>query len=212
MEHLSVKATLRGKQSRGEMTRMRQTGQVPVSVSGKGMEPVSLYVAASDIGRILHAKTGMNTLIDIAFDGGRHVARLANVERDTIKNTIMSVSLQKIASGELRKATIGLEVVGEPESVRDGAGMLATLLHSLEVRALPEKLVASLTVDASALGMGEGIRAGDIALPEGFELLTDPDALIVSVHVASNPAARLAAAEAAAEAAKPSPAALPVEK
>ena len=191
MEHVSVQAALRGKQTRGELTRMRQSGQVPVSISGKGMDPVSLYLSASDIGRILHSKTGRNTLIDVAFEGGRHVARLINVERDPIKNTIVTVSLQKIATGEPQKATIGLTVTGEPASVRDGTGMLSTTLDHLEVRALPEKMVASLVVDTSSLSVGDVVRAGDVVLPEGFDLLTDPDALIVSLHTATDMAAEL---------------------
>lgn len=191
MEHLSVQAALRGKQTRGELTRMRQTGQVPVSISGKGMDPVSLYLSASDISRILHAETGRNTLVDVAFEGGRHVARLVNVERDPIKNTIITVSLQKIATGEPQKATVGLNIVGEPASVRDATGMLSTTLDHLEVRALPEKMVASLVVDTSSLAVGDVVRAGDVVLPEGFDLLTDPDALIVSLHPAADLAAEL---------------------
>ncbi len=200
MEHLSVQAALRGKQTRGELTRKRQSGQIPVSISGKGMDPVSLYLSASDISRILHAKTGRNTLVDVVFEGGRHVARLANVERDPIKNTIITVSLQKIATGEPQKATIGLNIVGEPAAVRDATGMLSTTLDHLEVRALPEKMVASLVVDTSSLAVGDVVRAGDITLPEGFDLLTDPDALIVSLQPAVDMAAELDA-EIAADAA-----------
>ena len=198
MEHLSVQATLRGKQSGGELTRSRKSGQVPVSVSGKGIAPVSLFVSAVDINRILTAKTGKNTLIDITYDGGRHVARLANVDRDAIKTTILAVSLQTITTGEPLKATIGLNIVGVPAAVRDQSGMLSTSLTHLEVRALPEQMIASLTVDASKLGVGDSIHARDIALPAGFELLTDPNALIVGVHAAEDIAADLAAEEAAA--------------
>jgi large subunit ribosomal protein L25 len=199
MRHLSVQATLRGKQSHGELARSRQEGNVPVSVSGKGMEPVSLFITAKDINRILQATNGRNTLVDISFEGGRHVARLLQVEHNSLLNRIMSVSLQKIAVGDSQKATVGVEIIGEPESVRNGLGMLATLLHELEVRALPEKMVANITIDTANMQVGDSIRAGDIVLPEGFEMLTNAEALIVSVQMSMSAAGAHKAAMAASD-------------
>ena len=176
---------------------MRKSGQTPVSLSGKGMDPVSLYVSTSDISGVLHAKTGRNTLINIGFEGENHVARLAQVDRNPISRQIIAVSLQKIAAGELQKATIGLTIIGEPRAVHDQAGMLSTFLDHLEVRALPEKMVDSLVVDTSSLLLGESIRAEDIPLPEGFVLLTDPHALVASLHSTANIDAKRNAEQAA---------------
>lgn len=197
MEHLPVQATLRGKQSRSALTHMRKSGQTPVSLSGKGIDPVSLYVATSDINTVMHAKNGRNTLINISFEDQSHVARLAQVERNPISRKLIAVALQKIATNELQKATIGLTVTGEPQAVRDMAGMLSTFLDHLEVRALPEKMIDALNFDASLMKLGDAIRAGDIPLPEGFMLLTDPTALVASVHSTANMDAKRNAEQAA---------------
>jgi len=193
MEHLSVPATLRGKQTHSALTHLRKSGQTPVSLSGRGMDPVSLMMSTNDIMRVLQSTSGRNTLLNVTVGEDNYVARLAQVNRHPISRQIIAVSLQKIAADELQKATIGLSVVGEPQIVRDLGALLSTFLDHLEVRALPEKMVDSLTVDASQLVLGDTLRAGDVILPDGFILLTDPQALVASVHsTASINAKRLA--------------------
>jgi hypothetical protein len=47
---------------------------------------------------------------------------------------------------------------------------------------LPESLVPSLTIDISEMSVGDVKRAGDISLPQGFELLSDPEMPLVSLR------------------------------
>ncbi|MEI6432368.1 MAG: hypothetical protein WCP07_09325, partial [bacterium] len=68
-----------------------------------------------------------------------------------------------------------------------------------EVRALPEKMVANITIDTANMQVGDSIRAGDIVLPEGFEMLTNAEALIVSVQMSMSAAGAHKAAMAASD-------------
>ncbi|MFZ4985451.1 MAG: 50S ribosomal protein L25, partial [Blastocatellia bacterium] len=75
---------------------------------------------------------------------------------------------------------VPLRVVGEPEGVRIADGVLDVITHHLEIRCLPAALPESITVDISSLAVGTHIKASDLKLGEGIELITDGEAIIAT--------------------------------
>jgi ribosomal protein L25 (general stress protein Ctc) len=96
MENQPIPATLRAKHTHGALTRMRESGQTAVSLSGKGMTPISLYIATADLESALLGKFGEEVQMTIGYDGTDYVTRLAQVDRHPISREIMTVSLQKL--------------------------------------------------------------------------------------------------------------------
>lgn len=183
MEHIAIEARPRpGNLTKGERNRLRRIGHIPAAVFGKGMEPVLVTVAASDLAKVLHAEAGVNTLIDLTLESGRHLVRLTEVDIDPVQRTFLHVGLHKIAANELQKATVPIEIVGEPEDVRMGRSLLETGLSQLDVRCLPGDVPASLTLDVSDMQTGDTRHAADLTLPPRVELLSPADTSIVSVR------------------------------
>jgi large subunit ribosomal protein L25 len=183
MEHIAVEARLRESHlTKGERKELRHQGLILGSVYGRGLEAVSVVLRANDLSRVVNAETGMNTLIDLQVDGQRHLVRVSKLETDPITHFPIHVGLQKINAREPQKATIPVELVGEPEAVRTNEGMLEAASPSVDVRAMPESLVSALTLDISDMALNDVRRAGDLTLPKGFELLSDPDAPLVSLR------------------------------
>jgi large subunit ribosomal protein L25 len=53
------------------------------------------------------------------------------------------------------------------------------VLHSVEIECLPDNLVSHIEVDISAIETPEDtISVADLPVPEGVEILTDPETLI----------------------------------
>jgi ribosomal protein L25, Ctc-form len=185
MEHIAIEVQPRAHHNtKSERKTMRRVGQIPGSLYGKGIDPEPVVIGAKDIARILTSETGTNTLVDLTLEGKKHLVRLTNLEVDPISKALQHVGLQKISARDPQKATIALELEGEPEPVRLNEALLEFSTTSIDIRALPEQLVASLTVDVSGMQVGDVIYASDLKLPNGFELLTSPEAAIVSVKMA----------------------------
>jgi len=183
MEHIAIEARPRpGNVTKGERNRLRRLGHIPGAVFGKGMDPVMVTVEARDLVRVLHAATGVNTLIDLTVEGGRHLVRLTEVEIDPVHRTLLHVGLHKIAANEAQKATVPIEIVGEPEDVRAGLSLLETGLSQVDVRCLPGDVPSSLTLDVSEMQTGDTRHAADLTLPPRVELLSPADTSIVSVR------------------------------
>lgn len=182
MEHIAIEARRRETATKGERKRQRRSGQIPAAVFGRGIEPVLVSVEARDLARVLQSEAGANTLIDLSLAGDRHLVQLTEVEIDPISRTFLHVGLHKIAANELTKATVPVEITGEPEEVRTGIGLLEPGALYVDVRCLPEDVPATLTMDVSDLKLGEALHASDLTLPPRVELLSAPETSIVSLH------------------------------
>jgi large subunit ribosomal protein L25 len=183
MEHIAVEARPRASHlTKGERKDLRRHGMILGSVYGRGMDSVSVLVEGRDIVRLFQTEAGKNTLIDLKLDGKQHLVRVTNIETDPISRVPLHVGLQKISAREPQKVSIPVEFVGEPEAVRINDAHLEGPSPVVDVRALPESLVPSLTIDISEMSVGDVKRAGDISLPQGFELLSDPEMPLVSLR------------------------------
>lgn len=182
MEHIAMQAERReGKLSKGQRRVLRDSGHIMASVYGRDMDSMSVTVNTEDVRRALAAETGVNTLIDLTVDGKRHLARIAAVEMDTFSRRLLHIGFQKIKASDPIKATVPVELSGEPEAAHNHTARLEMGVREIEVRALPENMAPMLTLDISHMEAGEVLRAGDITLPEGLELVTDPEMPLVSL-------------------------------
>jgi large subunit ribosomal protein L25 len=185
MEHIPVEARPRtADATKGERNRLRREGHIPAAVFGKGMEPVLVTVEARELARVLRSGAGANTLIDLSLGDQRHLVKLTEVEMDPIARTFLHVGLHKIVGNEPAKATVPVELVGEPEDVRSNMAILEPGSLSVDIKCPPESMVSAIALDVSDMKVGDVKHASDLDLPAGFELLSAPDTAIVSVHVA----------------------------
>lgn len=185
MEHIAIEARPRlANTSKGERNRLRRAGHIPAAVFGKGMEGVLVTVEARDVAKVLASDAGANTLIDLSVDGARHLVKLADVDINPITRNFEHIGLHKISANEPQKATVTVELLGEPESVRLNEAILDQAHFTIDVKALPERLATHITLDVSEMQIGDVKHASDIALPSGNELLSAEDTVIVSVKVA----------------------------
>jgi large subunit ribosomal protein L25 len=184
MQHIAIEVKPRPERlTKGERKRLRNDGYILASVYGKDIQGVPVTMRASDLARVFRAETGINTLIDLPLNGKQRVVKVEHIEQDPITRHILHVGLHEIKANEPQKATIAVELVGEPDAVRDKEGILEPGAATVEVKCLPERAVPSLALDVSGMKINDVLRAGDLELPGGFELLTDPDTPLVSLHV-----------------------------
>lgn len=185
MKHIAVTAQARpDDMTKSAVKTLRKEGRVLASVYGKGLPSASVILSASDIMRVLGAETGENTLIDLSITEkpGRVLARLTAMEMEPLTNRFRHVGLHVISATERQKAHVTVEVIGEPADVHNNVGYMDAVNSTVEISALPESLVGSLTLDVSAMKVGDIKHASDLELPAGMELISDPDTILVALR------------------------------
>jgi len=182
-EDTTVPAELRASFGKGFARRLRAAGKIPAVIYGHGTDPVHVALPGHQMMLLVRRA---NAVIELDIEGTSQLALVKDVQRDPVHQIIEHIDLLVVNKGEKVTVDVPLYTSGEPFP-----GTIATLdasSISLEVEAthIPEHI----EVDVEGLEDGTHITAGELTLPRGASLLSDPETLIVAVTV---PAATLAA-------------------
>ena len=93
----------------------------------------------------------------------------------------MHIDLHEVAADEKMRVKLPTMSKGEPVGVKTGGGVLEHVLFKLKVRALPKNLPEQIVIDVTELEIGKSIHVGEIKLPEGVEVIGNPNAPVVAV-------------------------------
>jgi len=162
--------------------RLRREGLVPGVLYGQGSEAKAFAVPERELRRALTSEHGMHAILDLVLDGQqepRH-AVLKEYQLHATKAKLLHVDLQEVRLDQPIVVPVPVDLVGTPEGVVQG-GVVSQIVHEVHVEALPMKVPDRLTLDVSALAIGEGVRVADVVVPPGAKIVDDPDAVIATV-------------------------------
>jgi large subunit ribosomal protein L25 len=165
---------------KGAARRTRRAGKIPAVLYGHGSDPKHLALPALEFARVVR-EYGQNAVLTLQIGSANsELALTKTVTTHPIKNYIEHVDLLLIKSGE--KVTVEVPIVVNGEAV---PGTLVTQdLTTVQIEVEALHIPDQLEISIEGAGAGTQILAGQIALPEGATLGTDPDALVIAVNVA----------------------------
>jgi large subunit ribosomal protein L25 len=188
-----IRAEQRTEFGKGGARRTRRAGLVPAVIYGHGQPPRHISLPAREIGLAL--RSDANVLLRLDIEGKSELALAKDVQRDPLKQSIDHIDLIVVRRGEKVRIDVPLMLVGEVSSSDVLVNHdLTSLLVEADATAIPN----GFDVDIAGLQVGTTITAGQVTLPEGVTLVTDPDALVVG-GIAAPTAAQLDAELAEAE-------------
>ena len=103
------------------------------------------------------------------------------MQHHPVSGAILHVDLHAIAMDELLSIEVPVETTGEAAGVTTGGGVLEIILRQLEVECLPADIPTAITVDISALNIGDSIHVSALQLPKGVTVLNDAELTVVSI-------------------------------
>ena len=177
----SLNARTRDERGKGSARKLRAAGRVPVVVYGHGDQTQTLSVDALELEKLLARISVENTLIELTVEGGGTTrALIREVQMHPYKPEVLHLDLLQVHAGERIRLNVPVRVVGTPDGVRNGGGVMDQVLYDLEVECLPSDIPDALDVDVTDLGVGESARVRDIEAGN-VTVLNDPDLPVVSV-------------------------------
>lgn len=200
-QEVKISATTRTEFGKGAARRTRRAGLVPAVVYGHGQQPRHISIPGHEL---MLALKNSNVLLELQLAEGAELALPKSVVRDPIKGFLEHVDLIAVRRGEKVVVAIPVHTTGK----HDPDGILETVHTTIEVRAEATSIPSELVVSMDGLMAGESRYASDVQLPEGVELVSSPDTIVI--HLAHRPTAaevETAAAPAATEEAAAAPAA-----
>lgn len=180
MDRQALQVSPREAGGKGAARKLRAAGQVPAVLYGSGIDPVVLAVDSRLLDDVLHA--GANAVLDLTGpkDLKGKLALVKAVQRDPVSRRVLHCDLYAVDIRKKVTVSVALHYDGKPSGVESG-GVLEPILRDLEVECLPLEIPDSISVDVSALDIGDSVHVRDIVVPASVEVLSDPDA--TAIHV-----------------------------
>lgn len=172
-------ATVRTETGKGASRRARREGKIPAVLYGHGSDPQHLELPGHDFAAVLrHA--GTNAVLTLDIDGKEQLALTKALDIHPIRRTIQHADLLVVRRGE--KVVVEVTVIVEGDPV---PGALVTQeANAIEIEAEALSIPEQLTVSVEGVEEGTQITAGQIELPRGVNLISDPETLVVNVVTA----------------------------
>ena len=174
----TLKAEKRSMETKAK--RLRREGYVTGNVFGHDIEgsiPVKITKAEAD--RLLKKKKkGSQIMLDL--EGQQYDVLIKEIDFDTLKGQAIEMDFQALVKGE-KVHSVAEVVLVNHEKVQ--SGVVEQKLEEIAYKALPEALV-----DLSGLKAGDVVKVKDLAIAADKDvvLVTDPEAVVVTVTVPHN--------------------------
>ena len=170
---------------KGANRKLRATGRVPAVLYGKDHEPTLLSVSAREAERLFQQISVENTIIEIKLkgDSSRIQALVREVQVAAVRPDLIHIDFYKIQAGVMLEVEIPIELVGIPNGVRNDGGILEQIIHEIPVRCLPDQIPEKIQIDVIPLGLHQSLHVSDLKVPEGVEILMDPERTLCLISV-----------------------------
>ena len=170
---------VRTRTGKGASRQARREGKLPAVLYGHGSEPQHLELDAREFAAVLR-HSGTNAVLSMQIDGKEQLALPKAITVHPVKRNLQHVDLLVIKRGEKVTVEVAVHLEGEAAS-----GTLVTQdATTIEIEAEALSIPESLTVSIEGVEEGTQILAGEVPLPGGVTLISDPEMLVANIVAA----------------------------
>lgn len=183
MSEVTIQVHEREKTGKGANRRLRSEGWIPAVVYGGDKDPVSIRVEKARFLQLLREAGSENAVFLLELVGAdkkRHTM-IREIDSDPITHQVLHIDFQRILMDEVITVSIPIELEGTPSGVKNQGGVLDFVTREVEIECLPGDIPAKVTLDVSALEIGDHLELEDIAFPGSVKLMEEPDRVVVSI-------------------------------
>ena len=199
MKELVVEVKSRGDLGKNASRRLRSQGQIPAVVYGARKEPVPIVVDPKKILEIIHSESGVNTIFQLGLaekEARRHVM-IKEYQVDPVKGNLIHADFVRIQMDEVIEVDVPVQVTGEAAGVKLDGGILEHVTRQVRVSCLPGDIPEHVTIEVTALKIGDALRVSDLPRSDRYRILSETDQTLVVVSPPAKEETVAPAAEAA---------------
>ncbi|ARQ08040.1 50S ribosomal protein L25/general stress protein Ctc [Macrococcoides canis] len=176
----SLKAIIRkGKQTKGELNKIRNEGKIPAVVYGYGASNTAVKVDEPEFIKVIR-EVGRNGVIELGVGSKSIKVMVSDYQIDPLKNKITHIDFLAINMKSELTVDVVVNLTGEAEGAKEG-GVVQQPLFQLSVTATPDEIPESIEVDVTELNIGDSIMVGDLKADKAYTINNEDDEAIVSV-------------------------------
>lgn len=195
-DELQIAVATRETTGKGAARQLRRQGWVPGSLYGPSVSrPVR--VRRNELERLLKVPGARTRLVRLVVQDGESTGEsysvlIKEVQRDPVALEPLHVDFYAVPMDRPVRATVPVLLEGVEALERRGL-VPAVGEREVEVECLPTAIPRYFTLDVAALEDGDSLTVADLQVPEGVQVLTDPETILVSAVATRDQAEEMAA-------------------
>lgn len=180
-EALAFTAKLREELGTGPARALRKSGMVPATVYSKNKDAISIAIEEREITKLYRKPNFISTLIELHIANEKYKVLPKAVQLNPITDIVSHVDFVFLQN-DVQKMEVPIFFEGKDKSLGIKRGgffnmVRRSLMLNCPVNNLPKRVV----VDVSNMMIGHAVKAHDITLPEGCELVNKSNFVIATV-------------------------------
>ena len=184
MELFELKANIREATGKGVARKLRSNLSVPAVLYGLGNEPMKLEVVIKDIEQAFKQSSLSQVLVNLTVSNDGKEAKkcpamIKDVQLTPLTKDVLHADFLEIDLTKRVLVKVPVEAVGKAPGVEFG-GTLSIIRRELEILCMPLEIPETITIDVSALEMGDAIHVEEIQI-EGVEIPADVNFTVITV-------------------------------
>ncbi|MDR2436948.1 MAG: 50S ribosomal protein L25 [Endomicrobium sp.] len=183
MNEVILDVGLRVTGSKGSLSSLKKEGKVPAVFYGKNFKPESISINAKAFASMIEAN-GANVIIDLNFKDAKRPAIVKEIQRDVLTQNPIHIDFCAISLKDKVEVSVPIHIDGVADGVKNFGGTMEFIIREVKVKALPKSIPQKISIDVSALGIGQGITVADLPKLEGVDYIQDPSTLIINIILA----------------------------
>ena len=185
MEEIILEAEQRAEHGRSKAKDLRETGFLPAVVYTEGKDTQAIKVSLSQFIKLQHQHHLENAIINLKIkQEGKEKGRpciIKEIQYHPVHGNILHVDFHEISLTEAIKVNVPVVAQGESVGVKQEGGSLEHIMWEIEVECLPMDIPKQIAVDVSLMKLGDSIHVKDLLVPANVKVLTDAEAVVLSV-------------------------------
>ncbi|MDX1388997.1 MAG: 50S ribosomal protein L25/general stress protein Ctc [Acidobacteriota bacterium] len=176
-ENATLRAEPRDDRGKNAARRLRRSGGLPAVVYGDEADALALTLDMHEFERLMARIHAATTVLSLEVEGeGEHQVLIREVQRHPFRSDFLHVDFLRIRAGQKINVMVPVHLVGLAPGVEEG-GIMQQTRHELEVECTPANIPSEITVDVSAMEIGDSIHVADLDFGD-IVILDDADLTI----------------------------------
>lgn len=166
----------------GNARAARVGGFVPGVLYGGGQDPVAVSVKRNEVIRALNSGNLIQSMVELSHDGKTQKVLTKDIQFHPVTDSPVHIDFFRVTNETIIDVVVPAVFVGEDESpgIKRG-GILNVVRYNIEVKCPAGSIPDNLTVDISAMDIGDSIHISEVNLPDSVKQGLERDFTIATI-------------------------------
>jgi large subunit ribosomal protein L25 len=159
--------------------KMRKEGLTPCVIYGHGQDNIHVALNEHDLDLAIHHN---QHLLEVDLGDIKETVFIKDYQYDTFGHDLLHVDLTRVDLNEMVEVTVEIVLRGTPAGLKDG-GVLLQSTAEVALRCIVTNIPEEIRPMVNDMMIGDILTVGELELPEGAELVTDPSVPVCTVTI-----------------------------